>query len=277
MVYGYFKLARPFNALGGCLAVLVSGYLAGPEVWWPVFMAMFPISFLSFAAYAWNDYIDLEIDRINKPARPIPSGQVSASGVVIFSIVCTTISLLLAAFINQAALFTVIGLNILIYLYSWKLKCTVLLGNITVAAIIASSVIIGGLAAGNIRPVLSLYVIVFIANLGREILKTMADYRGDLGYNCRTVSTAWGVRTAGQLVTIILGISALAATAVYFFENFNIIYLVVIILGIYPLYIYIAIIINNASAETLEYASRLMKYSFFVWLLALFLGNIRAV
>lgn len=277
MIKGFFKLARPLNALAGCMAVFVSGYLAGFQVWWPVIMAMFSISFLSFAAYAWNDYSDLEIDRVNKPERPLPTGKISQRGAICFSVACSAISILTALFINQAALLIVIGLNILVYLYSWKLKCTVLVGNITVAAIIASSVIIGGLAAGNIGPVLIIYVIVFIANLGREILKTMADYRGDLEHNCRTVSTAWGVKTAGQLVITILGISALAATAVYFIESYSIIYLAVIVLGIYPLYIYIAIIINNASFKTLEYASRLMKYSFFIWLLALFLGNIKTV
>ncbi len=277
MIKGYFKLARPLNALGGCLTVLLSSYLAGPQEWWPVIMAMVAISFLSFAAYAWNDYIDLEIDRINKPERPLPKGQVSAGGAVLFSVASTAMSLLLVAFVNQAALFIVIGLNILIYLYSWKLKCTVLLGNITVAAIIASCAILGGTAAGNIRPVLALFGIVFIANLGREILKTMADYRGDSEHNCRTVSTAWGVKTAGLLVVLILGVAALAATAVYFFENYRIVYLLLIISGIYPLYIYIAIIIHNASVKTLEYASRLMKYSFFIWLLALALGTIGTV
>lgn len=275
MIYGHLKLSRPLNALGGCLAVLISGYLVGPEVWWPVVMAMLSISFLSFAAYAWNDYCDLEIDRVNKPERPLPSGEISPRGAVFFAATSTALSIILAAFINQASLLVLIGLNILIYLYSWKLKCTVLLGNITVAAIIASSVILGGLAASNIRPVLSLLVIVFVANLGREILKTMADYRGDSEFNCRTVSTVWGQKTSGVLVIVTLGITASIVLAAFFIYSYSVIYLLLVVFGIYPIYFFIiTIIVKKASTVTLEYASRLMKYSFFVWLLALFLGTI---
>ncbi|MBK7917309.1 MAG: UbiA family prenyltransferase [Chloroflexi bacterium] len=29
------------------------------------------------AANAWNDYMDIEIDKINQPQRPLPSGMVS--------------------------------------------------------------------------------------------------------------------------------------------------------------------------------------------------------
>ena len=36
----------------------------------------------------------------------------------------------------------------------------------------------GGVAAGNVRPTLWLAVIIGVSILGREILKTIADYEG---------------------------------------------------------------------------------------------------
>lgn len=273
MIRGYYRLGRPINALAGCLAVVLSGYVAGAQSWWPLIMATATVLFITVSTNAWNDYLDIEIDRINKPGRPLPSGQVSPRGALIFAFAGTALSLGLAAFINQPAFFITLASNIILYLYSWKLKCTILLGNIAVAAIIALCFIFGGVAAGNTRPVLFLALIVFFAILGREILKTMADYRGDLQNNCMTIATAWGNKTAGLFVAAALGLTALIMPALFFIEQYGAVYLYIVFIVIYPLFLYTAYTATRGSSfMVLERSSLLMKYGFFVWFLAVALG-----
>lgn len=273
MLKGYYRLSRPINALAGVIAVVLSGYVAGAPSWWPVFMAAITVFLITVSTNAWNDYIDIEIDRVNKPRRPLPSGLVSPRGALVFSIAGSTISLVVAAFINQPAFLIALGSNILLYLYSWKLKCTVLFGNAAVATVIALCFIFGGVAAGNIQPVLLLAVTVFFAMMGREILKTMADYKGDLQQNCGTISTVWGKKVARIFVAIFLGITAAVMLATYFIEQYSPVYLYIVAFGVYPLFAYVAINAKNTyPGKTLERMSTIIKYVYFIWFLAVALG-----
>lgn len=273
MLRGYYKLGRPINALAGCLAILLSGYVAEAPSWMPVILAAITVLLITVSTNAWNDYLDIEIDRINKPERPLPSGQVSLHGALFFSLLGSALSLVIAVFIGHAAFLIALGSNILLYLYSWKLKCTVLLGNATVAAIVALSFIFGGVAAGNIHPVLPLAVTAFFTIMAREILKTMADYNGDLMQNCSTIATLWGKKTARIFMMIFLGISAVVMLATYFLERYSSAYLYIIVLVIFPIMVYIVINSKNAFPEVLERLSTVMKYFFFIWFLAVILGT----
>ncbi len=274
MLKDYYRLSRPINAFAGCTAIFISAYAAQTPNWQPVFMAAVTVLLITASTNAWNDYIDIEIDKINKPDRPLPAGKIKPRKALIFSITGSLISLLTAASINQAAFFIALGANILLYLYSWKLKCTVLLGNVAVAAIIGLCFIFGGVAAENIGPTLMLAVTVFFAIMGREILKTMADYKGDLRQNCGTIAVVWGKQTARVYVIVSLLVSALLMLATYFIEQYSFVYLFIIILGMYPLFTYIAIKAkSNVPAKILEKNSTIMKYSFFVWFLAIVLGT----
>ncbi len=273
MLKEYYRLGRPINALAGVLAVFVSAYAAGPLSWWPVIAAALTVLLITISTNAWNDYVDIEIDRINKPGRPLPAGTISPKGALTFFVIGTALSLVIATFINLPAFLIALGANILLYLYSWKLKCTVLWGNIVVAAIIGLCFIYGGVAAANIGPTLMLAATVFMAMMGREILKTMADYRGDLDQKCNTISTVWGKKTARRYTIVFLALAAVLMLATYFVEQYNPVYLYLVIFVLYPILTYIAIHAkSDATGKVLEKNSTIMKYSFFIWFIAVVLG-----
>lgn len=273
MLKGFYKLGRPINALAGCLLVILSGYVAGPASWWPIIMAAVTVLLITVSTNAWNDYIDIEIDRVNKPGRPLPSGQVSPGSALAFSVTGTILSLVTAAFINQPAFLIALASNILLYLYSWKLKCTVLWGNGTVALITALCVIFGGVAAGNIEPIINLSIVVFFAILGREILKTMADYKGDLQQGCKTVAVVRGKEASRFYMLILLVITVIMIVTLYFTEQYKPVYLILSLLFVCPVIAYVAIKSKSSSTgEELEKTSLIMKYVFFVWFLAVALG-----
>lgn len=273
-IKGLYKISRPLSTLSGALSVLMGGYVAGTGEWENVFIAMLVTVLVSSSANAWNDYLDIEIDKINQPQRPLPSGMITPRAAVSFAIITALISMVMAAFISWPAFGITVISNGLLFVYSWKLKSTVLLGNITVATISALSVIFGGIAAGNVRPTIWLAVIIFVAILGREILKTLADYEGDLSQKCHTVSTVMGRRFARILFYFLALVTIGLMLLPYFFKIYAPIYAYIVVFGVYPVIVYILLKVSRErTGAQLERLSQLMKYDFMIWFLAVLLGT----
>lgn len=270
---GLYKLSRPLSTLTGALAVIMGGYVAGTGRWGDITLAALATVMISSAANAWNDYLDIEIDRINQPQRPLPAGLVSPRAAWTFSLVLALLSLVLAAFIGWNAFIIAFLSNILLYFYSWKLKSTVLLGNMTVATISALSAIYGGVAAGNVRPSLWLAAVIAVGILGREVLKTLADYEGDLRYQCRTIATVWGRRAARTVFYVLIGATLLVMMLPYLLDIYRPVYAYIVALGVYPVIVYIVVrVTRERTGRQLEKLSQLMKYDFLVWFVAVLLG-----
>lgn len=268
-----YKLSRPMTSLSGALAVLVGGYVAGTGAWGNIVLACVTTLLIAGSANAWNDYLDVEIDRVNQPQRPLPAGLISLRQAKYFSFALAGLSLVLAAFINLPAFLIVLASNILLYFYSMWLKSTVLMGNATVATISALSAIFGGVAAGNIKPTLWLALIIATGIMGREVLKTLADYEGDLRQRCRTVATVWGRRTARVVFYLLAAATVVVMMTPYLFHVYRPVYAYVVALGVYPVIFYILLRVSRyRTGPQLEKLSQLMKYDFIVWFVAVLLG-----
>ncbi|HFQ92984.1 MAG TPA: hypothetical protein ENK32_03165 [Anaerolineae bacterium] len=270
---GLYKISRPTTSLAGALAVLMGGYVAGTGAWLNVILAVIATFLASAAANAWNDYLDIEIDRINQPKRPLPSGKISPRAALIFSFSLTGLALLIAAFISWPAFLVALVTAVALYVYSWKLKSTVLMGNATIATVSAVSAIFGGVAAGNVRPSLWLALIIFVTIMGREVLKTLADYEGDLRGQCRTVATVWGLRRARIIFYILGALTLIMMMLPTILRIYKPIYGVIVILGVFPVLIYIILRVSpERTGPQLEKLSQLMKYDFMIWFAAVLLG-----
>ena len=268
-----YKLARPFNGFSGALAVFLGGYVARTGEWLSVALAAVVTFLITGAGNAWNDYLDVEIDKINQPQRVLPSGAISRRAALIFALSLNAIALLIAVFINPAAFVVAFLASAILYLYSWKLKSTVLLGNLTVGVISAMSVVFGGIAAGNARPTLPLAVIIFVAITGREILKTLADYEGDLRQRVKTISTAWGRRPARIFFFVIATATGWIMLVPYLLDMYRPIYAYIVAFGVYPVIMYALVKVTRySSGRQLERVSQIMKLDFLVWFVAVILG-----
>ena len=274
-IKGLYRISRPFTTLTGALAVVLGGYVAGTGEWFNVLLAVIATILVSASANAWNDYLDIEIDRINQPNRPLPSGQVSPRAAIWYSFGLAALSLLVAAFINLPSFLIVLSANLLLYIYSLKLKSTVLLGNIIVAFTSAMSAVFGGVAAGNARPTIWLFLIIFVGILGREVLKTLADYEGDLSESVRTISTVWGRKAARIVFYILVFATVVMMLMPYVLEVYQPIYAYLILLGVVPVIIFIVFRVSRYhTGSQIEKLSQLMKYDFLLWFVAVLLGAV---
>jgi geranylgeranylglycerol-phosphate geranylgeranyltransferase len=258
------------------LAVVLGGYVAGTGQWLQVGLAALVTILITAAGNSWNDYLDVEIDRINQPQRVLPSGHMSPRGAMLFSFGLTALALGIAAVISLPAFLVACLATVILYLYSWRLKSTVLMGNATVATVSALSSAFGGLAAENVVPTFWLALIIFSAIMGREVLKTLADYEGDLRQRCRTIATAWGRRPARIAFYLLAAATSLIMMLPYLLEIYKPIYAYIVALGVYPVLAYVILRVSRySSSRQLERLSQLMKLDFLVWFLAVVLGASR--
>lgn len=268
-----YRLARPYNALTGALAVFLGGYVAATGEWLAVTTAAFVTLLVTASSNAYNDYLDVEIDKVNRPDRVLPSGLVSRRAALAFSLTLAAISIVLAATINLPSFLITLFANVLLFVYSWRLKSTVLLGNAVVALVSAASVVFGGVAAGHARPSLLLALCVVTVILGREILKTMADYEGDLSQQVRTISTVWGREKARVVFSIIMAATPVVLLLPAMLERYRPIYVIMLVVGVFPVLTYVIFQVRPTTpAHKLERLSQLLKFDFIVWFVAVMLG-----
>jgi len=205
-VLGFIKLIRPVNCLMMSFAVLVGASFSLTEANISSLMLKLLLGFITAftftgASMAINDYYDREIDRINEPSHPIPSGLVTPGESLIFATVLTVIGLGAAVLTNISCLIlAVVSWTVMVF-YNTKGKRTGFLGNMMVSLCVAIPFAYGSLLIeDNLRPTSLVFSgLAFLANTGREITKGIIDVPGDKVKNIRTVAVVHGERTAAYV------------------------------------------------------------------------------
>jgi len=220
-VSAFVRLIRPVNCVMMGFAVVVGATLAGQQTIFQQFQNLllgFSTGFfLTGAAMAINDYYDREIDAVNEPKRPIPSGAVSPNESLVFAFVLTFLGLTAALLTGvvpnwQCLAITSVSLVIVI-LYVTRGKSTGLLGNFLVSTCIVMPFIYGSFVIGKeLLPTTGIFVaMAFLSNTGREVTKGIVDVQGDRENNIRTVAVLYGEQKAASVATLFY-ISAVALT-----------------------------------------------------------------
>lgn len=194
LICGLIMMMRLPNCIMIGFTVIVGELITTPFLDGEAPLYGFLTGFLLLAAsMVLNDYFDHEVDTINEPERPIPSGTVKPKQAISFAVVLTALGFLTAA---QTGVWTLIiaGFSVLVAVaYNYKFKKTSLLGNALVSANVALPFIYGGLAVG--RPTWALLIFVtlsFISSLGREVIKGIVDVTGDATKGIRSVAVKMG-------------------------------------------------------------------------------------
>ncbi|MEM2118352.1 MAG: geranylgeranylglycerol-phosphate geranylgeranyltransferase [Candidatus Bathyarchaeia archaeon] len=199
---GYLRLMRPINCLMMGFAVIVGVALANPNVlgtYWQKLVYGFVTGFaLTAASMAINDYYDREIDAVNEPKRPIPSGLIQPKNALIFALALTTIGFIIAFLTNILCFLIAILAWILFVTYTTVGKRSGLPGNLLVSTCVSMPFIYGNAVTVNtvVPNVLIFVLMVFLSNTGREITKGIVDVQGDRLQNVRTLAVLYGEKKA---------------------------------------------------------------------------------
>lgn len=197
------RLLRPANLVLSLVAVGVGGALAragaafGPPYAGPLALAMLAGALVGSASNADNDALDADVDRVNRPDRPVASGAVSPRRARALWAALTALGLGLAAAVSALVLAVAAGSAVLLVAYNRWLQGVPVVGNVAVAAVVAAAPLLGALAVGAVRPaVVAAVALTFGVTLAREIAKDVEDAVGDAAGGVRTLAVAWGGRRA---------------------------------------------------------------------------------
>ncbi|HHS12372.1 MAG TPA: digeranylgeranylglyceryl phosphate synthase [bacterium] len=271
----YIQLSRPVNCAIAFLSVFIGGFITGTvHTMRPLLMAALSGTLITAGANAINDVFDVEIDRRNKPHRPLPSGRLSGKQASLFAASAMVLGVLLAVFINTAALFVASVSAVLLYYYSRLLKRTAIWGNLTVALVTGTAFLYGGLAVGRWERPLIVAVFAFLFHWAREIVKDMEDMKGDRESGIRTLPIQRGVRVSLVWITVILGCLILFTWVPAWTGIFSRPYVWVVVPGVNGFIVVLLLSLwKNPSRRNLARWAVLMKVDMLIGLLAVYLGS----
>lgn len=208
-IAGFIQIFRPELPFAAGVCVILGEWIAlgkFPSVG-QMLLGFVSVFFISGSALVLNDYFDLEVDKVNMPERPLPSGMLSPSdalyltGFAILAGLTASLLISITAFV-ACAIACVVGI-----LYNWKFKEAGLLGNLMVSSCVAFTFLFGGMAVGDPWNVIvwCFAAMAFLIDLGEEIAGDAMDMEGDKKRDSRSIAIRMGRKTALAISSTLFG------------------------------------------------------------------------
>jgi 4-hydroxybenzoate polyprenyltransferase len=216
----WLEFSRPFTLVAPALG-FVSGSVtaagAFPREPWDSAVVIYPLigmtmaAVLNAASNALNQIYDYEIDCVNKPKRPLPSGRLSMRDAWMFTLTTYAIALVLAWRVapggRHECFWIVVVATIITVLYSappFRTKRLGIWANVTIA--IPRGVLLKVAGWSAVKSVLAVEPwfiggIFGLFLLGASTTKDFADMEGDAKGGCRTLPIVYGVRRAAWMIS----------------------------------------------------------------------------
>lgn len=292
----YLKLIRYQNLLMLAFMQLVFRYLLLKQSYVDLALTDFNYILLVIATvliaaggYVINNIMDQDTDEIAKPQKRVVGVSISETiaynWYIGLTIVGVGIGFYLANVIYKptfASMFILVAT--LLYMYATSFKQIPVLGNVVVALLLSTSIIIIGLF--DILPaidmdnqfrmkeafgILTHYAIfAFIINLIREIVKDLEDMDGDYQSGINTLPIAIGIQKTkiivGVLTLISIALLAYYVNANFFELDYVVYYAMVLIVG--PLIYFGVKLLNAVTKKEFHHLSLILKIILFFGILS---------
>ncbi|HET8648004.1 MAG TPA: UbiA family prenyltransferase, partial [Vicinamibacteria bacterium] len=216
----YVALARPFTLLPPALGV-VSGAVTAwgahgdkatltAALLMPVLWGALMAAVLNAASNAINQIYDLDIDRVNKPRRPLPAGTLTLSEAWAFTAGSFVLAWVLAWLADpngrHECFWIVLFTSVLVWAYSappLRTKQHGMWANITIA--VPRGMLLKVAGWSTVKTIVDVEpwfigAIFALFLLGAASTKDFADIEGDRAGGCRTLPIEYGVTRAAWII-----------------------------------------------------------------------------
>ena len=292
----YLKLIRYQNLLMLAFMQLVFRYLFLAQSYVDLALTDFNYILLIFATvciaaggYVINNIMDQDTDEIAKPQNRVVGVSITETVAYNWYIGLTIVGVGIGFYLSNviykptfASMFILVAT--LLYMYATSFKQIPVLGNVVVALMLSTSIIIIGLfdilpaidADNRFRmkeafDILMHYAIfAFIINLIREIVKDMEDMDGDYQSGINTLPITIGVQKTkiivGVLTVISIGILAYYVNSNLFELDYVVYYAMILIVG--PLIYFGVKLLNATTKKEFHHLSLVLKIILFFGILS---------
>jgi 4-hydroxybenzoate polyprenyltransferase len=209
----YWSLSRPFTLIPPMVGIFSGAVIAfaarGANFRVPaVALAVIAAALLNAGSNSLNQIFDVNIDRVNKPERPLASGAIEPGGAWGFTIICYFAALTMAALVNGQAFDIYLIASLATIAYSappLRLKQRPWASNLTIAMTRGGLLKVAGWAAVGtvLNSVEPWYIgfIYFLFLLGATTTKDFADISGDRKAGCITLPIRYGVAATARIIS----------------------------------------------------------------------------
>ena len=292
----YLKLIRYQNLLMLAFMQLVFRYLFLAQSYVDLALTDFNYILLVIATiciaaggYVINNIMDQDTDEIAKPQNRVVGVSISETVAYNWYIGLTIVGVGIGFYLSNviykptfASMFILVAT--LLYMYATSFKQIPVLGNVVVALMLSTSIIIIGLF--DILPAIDVdnrfrmkeafdilmhyAIFAFIINLIREIVKDMEDMDGDYQSGINSLPIAIGVQktkiVVGVLTVISIGILAYYVNSNLFELDYVVYYAMILIVG--PLIYFGVKLLNAATKKEFHHLSLVLKIILFFGILS---------
>ncbi len=244
---------------------------------------------IAAGGYVINNIMDQDTDEIAKPQNRVVGVSISETVAYNWYIGLTIVGVGIGFYLSNviykptfASMFILVAT--LLYMYATSFKQIPVLGNVVVALMLSTSIIIIGLF--DILPAIDIdnrfrmkeafdilmhyAIFAFIINLIREIVKDMEDMDGDYQSGINTLPIAIGVQKTkiivGVLTLISIGILAYYVNSNLFELDYVVYYAMILIVG--PLIYFGVKLLNAATKKEFHHLSLVLKIILFFGILS---------
>jgi geranylgeranylglycerol-phosphate geranylgeranyltransferase len=210
---------RPYTATYPGLLALAAAF-AWPGTVPPAAVAavIFVIPTLGWLAALYGcDFLDSDLDRIEKGHRPIPSGRLSQKEAILAMLACVYFGLVGAAWLGMRAI-ALSGVAMVSSATYGLAKGRPFLGPLARGLAAPCTVFFGALSAssGHPRYAWLMLTVFFLHDITTNIVGEIRDVHGDALAGCETLAVRYGVRTVSRGLALLFVIWEGAAAALPF-------------------------------------------------------------
>ncbi len=286
---GSLIIMRPINCIMGTLTVIIG--ILNTRTGIPInillinlVLGILTYYFIAGSGMIINDIYDIEIDKINRPNRPIPSGAVSLKQAKILFILTFGIGVMIS--IIHYLTFALSGLNVILavffgligWLYAAWGKKQGFIGNIIVGISFSIGLIYGAVLNSLTIPpyIYYFFLTAFFLLLSREIVKGCEDIEGDKEEGVKTLAIKLGTKKAIRF-SLLFEVLAIIFFILPIFTNIinPLLFLIFMIFGLVVVLTTIVLSLSkNLEQENFKKISLLLKSGALLGLIAFIFASI---
>ncbi|MCP4723920.1 MAG: UbiA family prenyltransferase [bacterium] len=266
-------ITRPLNVVITAVSVWVGCWYAEAEIGaFTLFNACFSAGLICAAGNIFNDYLDVEADRVIKPGRPFAAGKVTSTDMIVSGILLFVFGLYLSFQIGYLCFIIAAGTVIGLMFYNVSAKNIPFFGNVLVGVLSSLAFFYGSAAAGRIWAAAVPGIFSLLYHTGREILKDVEDIEGDKRTERRTIPIEYGMKKAVNTGLLFLFAVLVLTPLPYIYLDYSIYYLVVVIAGV-DLMIWWMVILhyNSKNLRKIGFTNKALKIGMILGIAALLL------
>lgn len=229
MVRAYIDMLRPeiadMDLALPAASALLAAYLisGGMPPLFPFILAVVGAYFAITSSYVFNDYCDVDIDKINLPNRPLPSSRMSRKNALTYALVLMVVASTVAAYLNPESLAVFIIAAGVITFYSSVAKRSTFLSFFPVGisyGLVPIGVWLAFDPAGIFKtsidnqilplPAIFLGLMICVTDWGFTLSGVARDVEGDRAKGAPTVPVTFGVPVTSKFIFVcwVVGVAA---------------------------------------------------------------------